>query len=118
MLPIDEFVPLPIVWKQLEVLVGELHAGRSGRHWLLSGHELIVAGWQSRRHASSNIVVARMKPYLPVLWIVVLLTTARWVEPAQVPLFQPGVHVDTLQVSGDLSIRYAISIPKNYSTTN
>ena len=60
----------------------------------------------------------RMKPSISIFGIVALLAVARWVEPAQVPLFQPGVHVDTLQLTGDLSIRYAISIPKNYSSSN
>jgi predicted peptidase len=57
-----------------------------------------------------------MKPYIRVFGMLVLLTVAGRIE-AQIPVFQPGVHVDTLQVTGDLTIRYAISIPKNYSST-
>src|SRR5688500_11956945 len=43
-LPVDQFVPAPIVWEQQEVVVGELHA-RSRRllHLFAPRHALIVA---------------------------------------------------------------------------
>ena len=45
-LPVDELMPLPIVWEEQEVVVGELHAGAGGPHvitLMAAGHALIVA---------------------------------------------------------------------------
>jgi predicted peptidase len=39
-------------------------------------------------------------------------------QPSQVRVFQPGIHLDNFPLSNGLTIRYAISIPKNYSPTN
>jgi hypothetical protein len=36
-------------------------------------------------------------------------------KPAQIRAYESGVHIDTLPLSNGLTIRYAISIPKNYS---
>jgi len=49
---------------------------------------------------------------------IAVLCTAHWRQPAllgQVPLLPPGVHSLTLQRPGSPAIRYAISIPANYS---
>ena len=45
-LPVDQLMPLPIVWEEQEVLVGELHAGAGRPHvitMVAAGHALIVA---------------------------------------------------------------------------
>lgn len=54
--------------------------------------------------------------------MIVLLSVAAWgplafaqTQPAPVRVFQPGIHIDTLPLTGGLSLRYAISIPKDYS---
>ena len=56
-LPVDQLVPLPIVWEQQEVVVGELHAlrrtGAGGPHVITpmaAGHALIVAS-SGQKHA-------------------------------------------------------------------
>ena len=52
-LPVDELMPLPIVWEQQEVVVGELHAGAGRPHvitLMAAGHALIVAS-SGQKHA-------------------------------------------------------------------
>lgn len=52
------------------------------------------------------------------LIVVVLASDAALAQPGQVRVFQPGIHLDNFPLSNGLTIRYAISIPKNYSPTN
>jgi len=40
------------------------------------------------------------------------------VQSGQLRVFQSGVHIDTMPLANGLTLRYAISIPKNYSTSN
>ena len=42
MLPVDQLVPLPIVWEQQEVVVGELHTLARRFHGILARHALIL----------------------------------------------------------------------------
>ena len=51
------------------------------------------------------------------LIVVVLASDAALAQPRQVRVFQPGIHLDNFPLSNGLTIRYAISIPKNYSPT-
>ena len=48
-LPVDQLVPLPIVWEVHVVVVGELHAGISGLHRFVPGHPLILAPQAQRK---------------------------------------------------------------------
>lgn len=39
-------------------------------------------------------------------------------QSGQLRVFQSGVHIDTMPLANGLTLRYAISIPKNYSTSS
>jgi predicted peptidase len=45
-------------------------------------------------------------------------TTFAQTQAAQLRVFDSGVHIDTFRRTGDLTVQYAISIPKNYSPSN
>jgi hypothetical protein len=59
-LPVDQLVPLPIVGKVQEVVVGELHAGVGRFHLLSPGHALIVVGKLERRVPEWEERIGRM----------------------------------------------------------
>lgn len=46
------------------------------------------------------------------------LAGAPQVQSGQLRVFQSGVHIDTMPLANGLTLRYAISIPKNYSRSN
>jgi predicted peptidase len=48
---------------------------------------------------------------------ILLFAIAGFAQPTQVPVFDSGVHIQTFQRLGELSVRYAISIPKGYSSS-
>jgi len=68
-----------------------------------------------------------MKKRIPCLaaMTIVILSVGVW-APHGIPqnpsaplrMFQEGIHADTLPLSGGLSLRYVISLPQNYSTSN
>jgi predicted peptidase len=63
--------------------------------------------------------ILRAMPAACVLLVVCApLAGAPQVQSGQLKVFQSGVHVDTMPLANGLTLRYAISIPKNYSTSN
>ena len=60
-LSVDQLVPLPIIGKQYEVVVGELHAGAGRFHRILPGHHILslAPGPHPRRSLPAEAPEAR-----------------------------------------------------------
>ena len=59
MLSIDQLVPLPVIGKQQEVVVCELHARIRAHHFITPGHGLIIAIGSETDATSSDSELSR-----------------------------------------------------------
>jgi predicted peptidase len=55
---------------------------------------------------------------IALLAVAVLTPREALAQSQPVRVFQPGIHIDNFPLPNGLTIRYAISIPKNYSQSN